>query len=113
MFIALITPLILSTIPAASGVLDDLVFELRQKRAKEECRWNFDPLCEARYLGLITEESPADIERQRVENAARQERDRKWKAYCKPRVVSDPLGVERYVYAHKHCDEGATGPADQ
>lgn len=35
------------------------------------------------------------------------EREAAWESDCKPRVVTDDLGVSRYVYAHAGCEEGA------
>lgn len=36
----------------------------------------------------------------------RDERVRKWEAFCDPKTVRGPYGVERYVYAHKDCEYG-------
>jgi hypothetical protein len=36
----------------------------------------------------------------------KQERIKKWEAFCKPASVQDRYGVARLVYAHENCDLG-------
>ena len=48
-------------------------------------------------------DSDETIERDRRESIAR---DRKWLAFCKPVIVKDHYGVERYVYAKPGCEFG-------
>jgi hypothetical protein len=42
------------------------------------------------------------------ELAASRERERKWEARCRPRVIEDKFGVGRYVYAAPGCEFGKT-----
>jgi hypothetical protein len=32
----------------------------------------------------------------------------KWEEFCKPQLVTDPHGVQSYVYAHEGCEHGRT-----
>ena len=52
------------------------------------------------YDGQYSEEA---VERARKESLAR---DRKWLAFCKPVVVKDRYGAERYVYDKPGCEFG-------
>jgi hypothetical protein len=51
-----------------------------------------------------------DQERNSAQEAAdlqaRQERDKKWEAFCKPARTYDDLGVVRLVYARPGCEFG-------
>jgi hypothetical protein len=46
-----------------------------------------------------------------ADRAARVAREAEWTEFCQPRVVVGADGISRYVYAHKNCEHGATGPA--
>jgi hypothetical protein len=54
------------------------------------------------YDGQYSEEA---LERARKESLAR---DRKWLAFCKPVVVKDRYGIERYLYDKPGCEFGRT-----
>ena len=54
------------------------------------------------YDGQYSEEA---VERARKESLAR---DRKWLAFCRPVVVKDRYGVERYLYDKPGCEFGRT-----
>lgn len=49
------------------------------------------------------QDSSEVIERERQESLAR---DRKWLAFCKPVMVVDRFGVNRYAYAKPGCEFG-------
>ena len=64
--------------------------------------------CTTQILPPSTPEPPA---RPTPEEQARSDaRAEQWEAYCRPRIVQDRDGVERYRYAHPGCDVGRTGP---
>ena len=64
-------------------------------------RWRYGPLGDpyARQVGAL------DAGREEAEAI---ERDRKWRARCRPVVVHDELGVSRYRYAATGCEFGRT-----
>ena len=58
-----------------------------------------------RYIhGAPNPGAPSDVEIRQSE-----ERDRKWLAYCKPVLIKDRYGVERYHYAKPGCEFGHSG----
>jgi len=64
--------------------------------------------CTTQFVPPAAPEPPA---RPTPEEQARVDaRAEKWEAYCRPRIVQDRDGVERYRYAHPGCDVGRTGP---
>jgi hypothetical protein len=45
-----------------------------------------------------------------ADRAAREKREAEWVEFCQPRAVAGADGISRYVYAHKGCEHGETGP---
>jgi hypothetical protein len=45
-----------------------------------------------------------------AEKAEVEGRTAKWEAYCQPKVVQGPDGIDRYQYANPGCEFGRSGP---
>jgi hypothetical protein len=54
----------------------------------------------------VTADQPRDLAQEAADEAAKQERIRKWEAFCKPARTYDNEGVIRLVYAKKGCEFG-------
>ena len=54
----------------------------------------------------VTADQPRNYAQEAEDEAAKQERIRKWEAFCKPARSYDSEGVVRLVYARKGCEFG-------
>jgi hypothetical protein len=54
----------------------------------------------------VTADQPRDLVQEAADEAAKQERIKKWEAFCKPARTYDNEGVIRLVYAKKGCEFG-------
>jgi hypothetical protein len=57
-----------------------------------------------RTLGIDDQER--DYAQEAADHRAKQERDKKWEAFCKPERTYDDLGVVRLVYTRSGCEFG-------
>jgi hypothetical protein len=53
-----------------------------------------------------TDDQERDSAREAADHRAKQERDQKWEAFCKPARTYDNLGVVRLVYTRPGCEFG-------
>ena len=54
----------------------------------------------------VIADQPRDYAQEAADEAAKQERIRKWETFCKPTRTYDSEGVIRLVYARKGCEFG-------
>jgi hypothetical protein len=54
----------------------------------------------------VIADQPRDYAQEAADEAAKQERIKKWEAFCKPARTYDSEGVIRLVYARKGCEFG-------
>jgi hypothetical protein len=54
----------------------------------------------------VLADQPRDFALEAADEAAKQERIKKWEAFCKPARTYDNEGVIRLVYAKKGCEFG-------
>ena len=54
----------------------------------------------------VIADQPRDLAQEAADEAAKQERIKKWEAFCKPTRTYDSEGVIRLVYARKGCEFG-------
>lgn len=54
----------------------------------------------------VTADQPRDYAQEAEDEAAKQERIKKWEAFCKPTRTYDNEGVVRLIYAKKGCEFG-------
>jgi hypothetical protein len=54
----------------------------------------------------VIADQPRDYAQEAADEAAKQERIKKWEAFCKPARTYDDLGVVRLVYAQSGCEFG-------
>jgi hypothetical protein len=54
----------------------------------------------------VIADQPRDIAQEAADEAAKQERIKKWETFCKPARTYDNEGVIRLVYARKGCEFG-------
>ena len=54
----------------------------------------------------VIADQPRDTAQEAADEAAKQERIKKWEAFCKPTRTYDNEGVIRLVYAKKGCEFG-------
>jgi hypothetical protein len=59
-----------------------------------------------REVGIDSPER--DYAQEAADHRAKQERDKKWEAFCQPTRTYDNLGVVRLVYARPGCEFGRT-----
>jgi hypothetical protein len=59
-----------------------------------------------RAVGIDDQER--DYAQEAADYRAKQERDKKWEAFCQPTRTYDNLGVVRLVYARPGCEFGRT-----
>ncbi|WP_375413683.1 hypothetical protein [uncultured Bradyrhizobium sp.] len=74
--------------------------------------WDINTTCTySRFYGStcktqVLADPPRDYAREAEDEAAKQERIRKWEEFCKPARTYDSEGVIRLVYARKGCEFG-------
>jgi len=54
----------------------------------------------------VIADQPRDYAQEAADEAAKQERIKKWETFCKPTRTYDSEGVVRLVYARKGCEFG-------
>src|SRR3954454_6837043 len=54
----------------------------------------------------VTADQPRDYAQEAADEAAKQERIKKWESFCKPARTYDSEGVIRLVYARQGCEFG-------
>ena len=57
-----------------------------------------------RTVGI--EDQERDYAQEAADHRVKQERDKKWEAFCKPERTYDDLGVVRLVYTRSGCEFG-------
>ena len=74
--------------------------------------WDVQETCTySRFYGrtcktTVTPDVPRDLAQEAADEAAKQERIKKWETFCKPTRTYDNEGVVRLVYARKGCEFG-------
>src|SRR5436305_15052372 len=74
--------------------------------------WDVTETCTfSRFYGrtcktTVTPDVPRNFAQEAADEAAKQERIRKWEAFCKPARTYDSEGVIRLVYARPGCEFG-------
>ena len=74
--------------------------------------WDVNTTCTySRFYGntcrtSVIADQPRDYAQEAADEAAKQERIKKWEAFCKPARTYDDLGVVRLVYAQSGCEFG-------
>jgi hypothetical protein len=74
--------------------------------------WDINTTCTySRFYGAncrtsVIADQPRDYAQEAADEAAKQERIKKWEAFCKPARTYDDEGVVRLVYARKGCEFG-------
>jgi len=74
--------------------------------------WDVNTTCTySRFYGSncrtsVIADQPRDFVKEAEDEAAKQERIKKWEEFCKPTRTYDSEGVVRLVYARKGCEFG-------
>ena len=74
--------------------------------------WDVNTTCTySRFYGntcktSVIADQPRDYAQEATDEAAKQERIKKWETFCKPTRTYDSEGVIRLVYARKGCEFG-------
>ena len=74
--------------------------------------WDINTTCTySRFYGStcrtsVIADQPRDYAQEAADEAAKQERIKKWEEFCKPTRTYDREGVIRLVYAKKGCEFG-------
>jgi hypothetical protein len=74
--------------------------------------WDVNTTCtHSRFYGStcrtsVIADQPRDYAQEAADEAAKQERIKKWEVFCKPTRTYDSEGVVRLVYAKKGCEFG-------
>jgi hypothetical protein len=74
--------------------------------------WDVNTTCtHSRFYGStcktsVIADQPRDYAQEAADEAAKQERIKKWEEFCKPTRTYDREGVVRLVYAKKGCEFG-------
>jgi hypothetical protein len=74
--------------------------------------WDVNTTCTySRFYGntcrtSVIADPPRDAAQEAADEAAKQERIKKWETFCKPTRTYDSEGVVRLVYARKGCEFG-------
>ena len=77
--------------------------------------WDINTTCTySRFYGStcrtsVIADQPRDYAQEAADEAAKQERIKKWEAFCKPTGFIDDMGITRLRYAHAGCDLGRNG----
>jgi hypothetical protein len=74
--------------------------------------WDINTTCtHSKFYGStcrtsVIADQPRDYAQEAADEAAKQERIKKWEEFCKPTRTYDREGVVRLVYAKKGCEFG-------
>ena len=74
--------------------------------------WDVNTTCtNSKFYGRtcrtsVIADQPRDYTQEAADEAAKQERIKKWETFCKPTRTYDNEGVIRLVYARKGCEFG-------